>query len=108
MRRDRLSGRFIPQQAPPVPSGVSSTRFAKSGVASTVLYRGLRGVMIGDAFMEGLVGGTELAATSTTSDWDVAVSFVLRQGDGPPLPARQSVILRLLVANAVQYGADGA
>jgi len=104
VRKLRLE--FIPQQAPPVPSGVSSTRFAKSGVVSTVLYRGLRGVTIGDAFMEGLVGGTELAATSTTSDWDVAVSFVLRQGDGPPLPARQSVILRLLVANAVQYGAD--
>ena len=54
------------------------------------------------------MGGTELAVMSTTSSWDVAVSFVLQRVDGPPLPAAQSIVLRLLVANAVQYGADVA
>jgi hypothetical protein len=74
--------------------------------APTVLYRGLRAVSVSDGFMEGRMGGTELAVMSTTSSWDVAVGFVLQRAEGPPLPAAQSVVLRLLVANAVQYGAD--
>ena len=40
--------------------------------------------------------------TSTTSSWDVAVSFVLQRSDGPPLPARDSIVLKLVVANAVR------
>ena len=78
------------------------------GRGATVLYRGLRGVTIGIDFMLGRMGGTELAAMSTTSSWAVAVGFVLQQTDGPPLPASQSIVLRILVANAVQYGADVA
>ena len=51
-------------------------------------------------------GGTELAVTSTTSSCEVAVGFVLNRKDGLPLPAKESVVLRLVVTNAVQSGAD--
>ena len=39
--------------------------------------------------------------------WQVAVSFLLqRPNDSIPLPASESIVLRIVVSNAVQYGAD--
>ena len=60
------------------------------------------------AAVEGRQGGTELAVMSTTSSWHVAVGFTLTRPDGLTAPSEESIVLRLVIENAVQYGADVA
>jgi len=61
------------------------------------LWRGMKGMRVTDAFMEGNLGGTELAPMSTTTDLQVAVEYGM---------SAQSLLFKFKVDNFLGLGAD--
>lgn len=71
-----------------------------------MLYRGLHNMKLEGSFVERQQGGAEMAFMSTTLSFEVAVGFTLQSRDGLPVPSRHALMLRLVIDNAVNFGAD--
>jgi len=75
-----------------------------------VLYRGLHSVQPGCAFLSARTGGTELAVTSSTSDFNVAASFLLPtdplQRHSWTAGKKDALLMKFVVDGFMQYGAQ--
>jgi len=70
----------------------------------TILYRGLHNLTLADSFLANCEGGTELAVCSTTTDFNIAVHFMLQSPSGLPTLPKEVLLLRIVVRNCNHFG----
>jgi hypothetical protein len=71
-----------------------------------VLYRGLHSVQPGCSFLSAKTGGTELAVTSATSDFNVAASFLLPTDHSWTAGKKDALIMKFVIDGFMQFGAQ--